>query len=565
MAVAKRTAGEGRHRRRPGRMRSQAGLVELSDLDRRLLDLVSSQRLLTQVQLARLLADVPDRTLRYRTAGLCRLGLLCRTRPYRERGSAPFHLWPMRRGDALVRGDPRPRGGERREPNPLFVAHAAALSELYVALAAVGPDLGLRLVGFVREGEAREEFRSRGKRRAIVPDAAAILVDREERELRLLAEVDLGTMSHRRLRRKASGYATYVSERAFEEHHPFCPVLCLLTTSEQRVVGFLAALRSELGATGVRDVGLVAGAGAVALSPERALREAVLVGLEENRLSLAELLYAARAPYERGRAARARPSGVSASGCGAGSSRIPRRCAPSWPSMTTRFAPTSALRRSRRARAGAAARLRAQPRRARAGGALGARPRPRAGPSRPTPDRQAERAKPQGRRGAGGARRFHRERQLARVAELVRLHGDGPSLRGGARERIERGQLLSDSELEALPGYAERDKRVQVEQVVRRAAYLKLRELEARRLARERGLVARLARDRAGFYPKVDRRWLRLCERCGELAYPSPKQERSGLPEESERRCHYCGGFAAERFDPDRAPEVAAPAEESWR
>ncbi len=49
-----------------------------------------------------------------------------------------------------MRGEPAPRGGERHEPNPLFLAHAAALSELYVILATAAPDVGLALREFRR-------------------------------------------------------------------------------------------------------------------------------------------------------------------------------------------------------------------------------------------------------------------------------------------------------------------------------------------------------------------------------------------------------------------------------
>ena len=96
--------------------------------------------MLTQTQLAAISAGVPARTLRYRCNRLARNGLLGRTRPYRERGSAPHHLWPTRRGEAMACGGPPPRGGERHEPNPLFLAHAAGLSEIYVALKTSLPD-----------------------------------------------------------------------------------------------------------------------------------------------------------------------------------------------------------------------------------------------------------------------------------------------------------------------------------------------------------------------------------------------------------------------------------------
>lgn len=45
---------------------------------------------------------MPPRTLRYRCNRLSKLGLLGRTRPYRERGSAPHHIWPTRRGEAMA-------------------------------------------------------------------------------------------------------------------------------------------------------------------------------------------------------------------------------------------------------------------------------------------------------------------------------------------------------------------------------------------------------------------------------------------------------------------------------
>lgn len=80
-----------------------------------------------------------------RTRRLHQLGLAGRTRPYRERGSAPSHHWPTRRADCLMRGDPPPRGGERQQPNPLFLAHAAALTDLYIALATEAHTAGLSL------------------------------------------------------------------------------------------------------------------------------------------------------------------------------------------------------------------------------------------------------------------------------------------------------------------------------------------------------------------------------------------------------------------------------------
>jgi hypothetical protein len=167
-------------------------VVSLSALDRRIIGLVSDQRVVTSTQLELLLSDVPGRTLRYRTERLHRAGLLGRSRPYRERGSAPYHLWPSRRADALARGAPAPRGGERVEPNPLFLAHAAGVSELYALLATQTP--GVRLARFERE--PREAFTAEGRSRTLAPDALVELHDGQGVGLLAFVELDLGTMSH---------------------------------------------------------------------------------------------------------------------------------------------------------------------------------------------------------------------------------------------------------------------------------------------------------------------------------------------------------------------------------
>jgi hypothetical protein len=93
---------------RHGRAHRPAREPALSELDLRILGLLSAHRVLTQTQLAAISAGVPARTLRYRCNRLAKHGLLGRTRPYRERGSAPHHLWPTRRGEAMACGGHRP-------------------------------------------------------------------------------------------------------------------------------------------------------------------------------------------------------------------------------------------------------------------------------------------------------------------------------------------------------------------------------------------------------------------------------------------------------------------------
>ncbi|MGH8572019.1 MAG: replication-relaxation family protein, partial [Gammaproteobacteria bacterium] len=283
------------------RTRSQVSdrTASLSPLDLRLLEIVSEHRVVTQTQLEVLVEDVPARTLRYRTRRLHRLGLIGRTRPYRERGSAPFHLWPTRTADALARGASAPRGGERREPSPTFIAHAVAITDFYVALARRLP-AGVELVSFAREGEAREPFRSLGgRRRAIAPDARIELEGEDERRLVGLLEVDLGTMSHRRLRAKARGYADYARVGVWRERHDFCPALVFATIAERRALAFLDALEEELGA----ESELLACACGLAREPERAVAESVwqLLGSTEP-VELIGALCEARRPYDEERA-----------------------------------------------------------------------------------------------------------------------------------------------------------------------------------------------------------------------------------------------------------------------
>lgn len=220
----------------------------LSDLDLRILDLLSHHRVLTQNQLASINPKTPARTLRYRCARLAENGLAGRTRPYRERGSAPFHLWPTRKGEAVVKGGPPPRGGDRSAPNPFFLSHAAGLSEIYVALERTLPG-EVRLARFEREGEAREEFMvpTSREKRAIAPDLFIEIADQDGQPLAAFVELDLGSMSHRRLAQKAAGYADYEQANAWQQRHPFCPALLFITTTETRARSFLAAMRKQVG------------------------------------------------------------------------------------------------------------------------------------------------------------------------------------------------------------------------------------------------------------------------------------------------------------------------------
>jgi hypothetical protein len=104
-----------------------------------------------------------------------------------------------------------------------------------VALKTTLPD-EVKLVRFEREADAREPFTAWASRekRAIAPDAFIEISDADGGSLLAFIELDMGSMSHRRLKTKAAGYAEYVKAEAWRERHRFCPALLFVTTTEKR-------------------------------------------------------------------------------------------------------------------------------------------------------------------------------------------------------------------------------------------------------------------------------------------------------------------------------------------
>jgi Replication-relaxation len=519
------------------RFRSSARTPALSDLDLRILDLLASHRVLTQTQLASINPETPARTLRYRCARLARHGLAGRSRPYRERGSAPHHLWPTRRGEAIVAGGPPPRGGERREPNPLFLAHAAGLSEIYVALKTTLP-AEVTLRRFEREAEAREPFATWAtrKKRAIAPDAFIEIADADGRGLLAFVELDLGTMSRRRLKQKAAGYAEYAKAEAWRERHRFCPALLFVTTTEQRARSFLVAMRREL----ERDGLLLTCACDLARLPARYATEARWLIDEENEqgLDLLAVLREARQPYDE--------------------------------ALTRR----DARRREEEAKR---ERLRSDPEALRAhlrswshrdwgierlGGPAAEALKRTLELDEPLEDAEREALRTLGamfadpldlqldeRELTAGERRAfdalvqdHLTRQFDLVDDLAERHGEGPALRKACR-RLEAGELLDRHELSwGLADEARRDGEARARQERLREDYLGWREKEARRLAKAQGIAGRLRNGPEIFLDKVDRRVLRFCRSCEEIAYPDPKRtiHERGADYDVAGHCHFC-------------------------
>lgn len=516
--------------------RGRGAVGALSDVDRKLLGLVCAHRVLSQAQLQRLFSEVPDRTLRYRTRRLHGLGLLGRSRPYRERGSAAWHFWPTRRADALIRGAPVPRRGERAEPGPVFIAHAAAVSELYVALA-TQPPTGVRVEQFCRE--PRERFRGvDGAARAIVPDATVWLRDGEGRLLVCHVEVDLGTMSCTRLRAKAKGYAAYAGREAWLERHYWCPALLFATTSEIRARAFLKLLAVELPEPSRYSSGerMVAAACEKATDLSAVVSERCWRSLDgREALGLVECLELARLPYDRRQA------------------EHQARQRAEQQERERLLADPAALRKHLRDRTAAGYLLeeRVGQTRARALELLLDGTEPLAECERTTLTALAGRDPLSARVGGeppsltaeqalASLAEHYREAQLARVDGLAERYGEGPQLRA-ARSRLASGELLSSSHAEDLEREARKDQQVRERQRELRGAYLHRREREARRLARQQGLSARLLKGTDAFLDRADELWLRVCPTCGEIAYPESHEQPDafGQPKPG-RACPYC-------------------------
>jgi hypothetical protein len=520
---------------RCGRARRQAREPTLTDLDLRILGLLADHRVLTQTQLAAISAGVPARTLRYRCNRLSKLGLLGRTRPYRERGSAPHHLWPTRRGEAMACGGPPPRGGERREPNPLFLAHAAGLSEFYVALEMSLP-AGFRLTGFAREADAREPFATEitREKRAIAPDAFIEIEDAEGRELRAFVELDMGSMSHRRLKRKAAGYAEYAKAGAWRDRHRFCPALAFITTTEKRARSFLAAMGRGM----EDDATLLTCACDLAHTLSRcATGTRWLIDGDEEPVDLLSALSEARRPYDEEvarRQAKRREEEAERqrllSGPEALRSHLRRWQHRDWGIKRLGDAAAAAL----------AITLEKETELDRAErealDALGPMftdlHLPQLGEQEPSVvERHAFEA----------LARHHRDEQLERIEGIVERFGEVPSLRK-ARQRVEAGKPLARREVSLLGDEIERDGESRTAQKRLREGYLAWRAREAERLVKAQGMLARLRTHPEGFFTGIDRRALRRCRSCEEIAFPDPENARDHKKRHVATRCHYCGG-----------------------
>jgi hypothetical protein len=466
-----------------------------------------------------------------------------------------------------VRGEPLPRGGERPEPNPAFLLHAERLSELYVQLATVAPSTGLRLRRFLREGAAREVFRVAGRERAIAPDALIELHDETGRRLLGWVELDLGTMSHTRLKTKAAGYSAYVAETAWQERHPFCPCLLFLTTTETRALRFLQTLqgvlekqrRSGFNYYSHRTTAplLAAGACPYAHDPQRALTEACWdnLTLSSGGLNLADCLNGARTGYDAVLAERERERQAT---------ERARAHLRSDPEARRAHLRKQELRLDRAKLAAfgdegvtalALLLARDEPMDAVEQAAFAALRSQLA--DDPLKTEYAETPEPPNWTDEQAVARLaeqYKAQQQARLRELIARFGEGPRLRA-ADDTLRRGELLGSYAWDSLDADAHHDRRGRAEQERLRFAYLARRDRELHLHKRDISLATRIARGRDALYELVDRELLRICSRCQEVVYP-PEQQSSGggygyysqsVPLPS--RCHFCGNTELEPWD----------------
>ena len=551
-------------RRGRGRVRRRDGLATVTDLDRRLLTLLAEQRVLTQTQLERLLANTAARTLRYRTERLTKLGLVGRSRPYRDKGSAPFHYWPTRASDAFVRGEPVPGGGERAEPNPQFLHHAERLSELYALLAVQAPTAGLHLHEFKREGDAREVFRADGRERALAPDALAHLHDDTGRDLLAFVELDMGTMSHARLKTKAAGYAAYAAQAAWTERHPFCPCLLFLTTTEARALAFLKMLAGLLDRHGRgnyynRRRGFFdwfeAASCAHARQPERALDEPcwddlVLAG---GGLTLVECLNKARAAYD-GR-------------------RVEEEA-----EERSRDAERERLRGSPEAlRAHLVEKRLRLDRQLEQFGAAGAaalelllastEPMNEPERARVRRDRRANSTTTSSNRdplGLRHRRRGPRRRRWScwsRATGAASVHASRSSPAATESDRCCAASAKTSSAASCSAAHLDRPRRLRAarrESTARPGSTAQRLPRQPRRKKRASASSNSASRhgsrtDRAALYPAIDRERLRVCQYCDEIAYPDAEASRDQYGRTSRQpagRCHFCGSSNLAAWNP---------------
>jgi transcription initiation factor IIE alpha subunit len=258
--------------------------------------LLNQHRVMTTGQLARA-TRTPERTVRYRLDQLHDAGLVAYARPGRESGSAPRHWWLRPAGARLVAGTAAGEG----KPSAMFAAHAAAITEVWLALSEHRPGHGIELEDWLTDRAGWQEWEAGAywsRRYRLTPDAVAQVRMPDGTSAVAFIEVDLATMTQTLLKEKVARYLAYAADRAWEGVHLYCPPMLLLTTTATRAATFVRAAGQLIAQHEERlpfedpaDVLVVAACGFVH-DPARAITESCWTVPEAaaTELTLAELL-----------------------------------------------------------------------------------------------------------------------------------------------------------------------------------------------------------------------------------------------------------------------------------
>lgn len=417
----------------------------------------------------------------------------------------------------------------------MFLAHTAAISELSVVLE-TGESPGLR--EFYRE--PRESFRDSSRERTLAPDALVVLVNERDEPSLAFVEMDLGTMSHTRLRAKAEMYASYAASDAWRSAYEFLPALVFLTTSEPRALRFLHMLRGaiEQHKRPYVTVRLVAAAGPVVLAPGRVLEEACLTHLDgETQVTLIDVLNEARAPFDRERRAaekRRRTKERKRTEIREDPLVVRRLLLREREVVVSYLEQLDAVGRTA-VQIAAASKDDDLPAAERTmfevfGHELGDKLIESGCRQAPAPKEAAVRA-------VADLVEHYRSAQRRQTGELTARYGEGPSLRR-ARATLDAGELLDARNVEGVAGAARSDSEAMVAQEQQRVAYEQWREHAAAERVRQRGLLKQLAHSRDEFYAEIDAEHLWVCGGCHETVYP--KLDATGSNEPTKDYCHYC-------------------------
>jgi hypothetical protein len=348
-------------------------------------------------------------------------------------------------------------------------------------------------------------------------------------------------MSARQLKAKAEGYGEYSKLEGWRKRNAYCPPLLFITTSEKRARSFLATCRRAVD----RDRMLVAATGS-ARDIGRALTAPKWLAGEREGADLLAVLRGARRPYDEECEQR----------------KVERREKDA-ERERLRSDPAALREQLRRWRhrdwgIGRLGSLAAtglevtlerdeeltEPERQAllALGAMFADPlRLQLAEGEPSPERRAV---------LNELVDYQRTRQLQEIEELAERFGEGPALRK-AHGRLQAGELLAVADLSSLRLGAEGDGRSLAEQDRLRSAYLSSREERALYRWKSQRLFTRLQSGPEDFLEEIDRKALRFCRTCEEVAYPDPdRPSYERKPRDVAFRCHFCDGRNLAAWEP---------------